>query len=163
MEQVGTGPQAHQQRPHRTGPLQGTEKPGFWLGARLGLAGGPALCAPPLPTRLGLQGLAELGRWEPQGVKLWWGQEGRLAGMSGALALLVVVGWGVRGRPSPAEAQLGRARRRVRGQPVPCCPCSQLRATTLKKHNLLTFYLESIAALPGASIQKTNTAQLGLS
>lgn len=54
-----------------------------------------------------------------------WGQEGRSTGLSPELnpgPARGCGGGGVQWRPSPAEAQLGRARRRARGQPMPCCP-----------------------------------------
>lgn len=120
-EQVGTGPPAV---PAQDGVPARAREAMLLAGGWAGLTGGPALCAPALPTHPGLHGLAELGRWDAEGSQIArGGRRGRSAGLSGALALLMVVGvGGVQWCPSPAEAQLGHARRRVRGQPVPCCP-----------------------------------------
>ena len=48
------------------------KKPTLLAGGGPRLIGGPALCSPPPPTRPGLQGLTELGGWEPAGLSEPW-------------------------------------------------------------------------------------------
>ena len=86
-EQVGTGPQVPELA---TGPPAVPAQDGVPARAReamllaggwAGLTGGPALCAPPLPTHPGLHGLAELGRWDAEGSQIARG--GRRGGPQG--------------------------------------------------------------------------------